>query len=179
MKTKILSLLVLLLSTWSGNVAFAQFYDDADDILFYVNVDDPRYCIVLNFDGKHATFFNQTYTYYTSTVSEKLNSNPDYFIDLTSTARYKLKHLPDYSETSYCLRETRNGLYGSYTDSYVFEFSANRDKLYYKCYPQTYNPSSSRRPTKQENYKRVPKEFFITERVGRSNNNHNNDVIYE
>ena len=33
-KTKILSLLVVLLSTWSSNVAFAQFYDD--EVLIYV-----------------------------------------------------------------------------------------------------------------------------------------------
>lgn len=34
MKTKILSLLVVLMSTWSGNVAFAQF--TSDEVLIYV-----------------------------------------------------------------------------------------------------------------------------------------------
>lgn len=176
---RLLGLFVALMNPLFENSAFAQFYDTSNEIHYYVNVEDPRYCIVLNFDGMYATFFNHSYQYSTSFVSDKLNSNPNYFVNITSTSNYRLKFISGFSGTAYCLRETRNSLYGSYTDSYVFEFSQDREILYYKCYPQTYNPSSLRNPTKQETYKRVPKDYFITEKVGRTDSKYNNGLIEE
>lgn len=166
-----------MLGLFNANLASAQFYDSADDIYFYINIEDPRYCIVLNFDGKYATFFNHTYQYYTSTVSKNLNINSNYFANLTSTAKYRLNYISGFSGVAYLLRETRNGFYGTYTDSYLFLFSADREKLYYQCYPHKYTPSSSNSPSKQEVYKRVPKEYFISEKVGRSDSN--KSIIYD
>ena len=39
MKTKILSLFIVLMSTWGSNVALAQFYDDEDEIILKHIVD--------------------------------------------------------------------------------------------------------------------------------------------
>lgn len=173
-----LFLLIMAIVTMTPLHVNAQFYDSENDICFYVNSQDPRYCIVINFDGNKATYFNHTYFFSVQTVQNKLNEDPDHFEKRVYTANYNMNYTGEFSGVAYHFQEHRNGIYGLNTDSYVMEFSNDRNTLNYKCYPQCANPSSSIKPSKIESYKRVPKEYFITQRRGRSSNN-NTGIIYE
>lgn len=147
----------------------AQYYDSADDILFYVNESDPLFCIVLNFDGDRATYFNHTYQHTRTKVSQLLNSDMQYFENKTSIALYNMSFTPEFDGTAYVFYKRRENAYSNsvYYDSYVMEFSRDREYLTYKTFPNKRNPTSNTRPSKIEKYKRVSKNTFVTRGRGR------------
>ena len=60
MERKVLCLLVILMNVWSANVAFGQFYDDEDQIMFYRSIyESSNSCYTFNFDGNRATDFDE------------------------------------------------------------------------------------------------------------------------
>ena len=142
----------------------AQYNDSADDILFYINESDPLFCIVLNFDGYKATYFNHSYQHTKTMVSELLNSDIQYFENKTSTALYDMSFTPGFHGTAYIFYKRRENMYSNsvYYDSYVMEFSRDREYLTYKTFPKNKNPTSSTKPSKIEKYKRVSKNAFVT-----------------
>jgi len=159
------NILVALLFVFCVKVGSAQFYDGADDIYFYVNVKEPVWCIVLNFDGDKATCFSsgmEGYQFSRNKVSEILNSNQRYYEDRTQDALYKMNYTNLFDGVAYMWSVRRDGLYGSWYDSYVMEFSDDRGTLFYKCYPQNTSPTRNTKPSKTETYKKVSKSEFLT-----------------
>lgn len=167
---KILSLLVVLFSTWSGNVAFAQFYDDEDEILFYhcvfmngevndyVSVDDHSY--VFNFDGNKATTFGINTT---ARIKRNLKNNINYYEGKVFDEKFDVKYRSDLSSSSWIVYSRYESYYTSWT-SYWF-FSRDRKTMIYK---DSYN---------EYTYKLVEKSYYVEE--GRRRSNLNNEKIYE
>lgn len=168
MKKKILSLLVVLLSTWSGNVAFAQFYDDEDEIHFYVKIDDGVECFVCNFDGERATYFKahgeHSGYYSVNNIRKYLSENPNYFENKVYSAVYDLTYTDNYPSTSYIvIHQTSSG----YRYRHLYTFSSDKSIMY----KRTLDGSS-----RVQEFKKVPKEYFLP---GRKRSSLENEVIYE
>lgn len=142
----------------------AQYYDSAEDIYFYINESNPLYCIVLNFDGEKATYFNHTYQHTKDQVSRLLNSDPQYFESKTNDALYNMSFTSNFDGVAYIFHKRRSSNYSDYVyyDSYVMEFSENREYLIYKTFPNKDNPSGNIKPSKIERYRRVSKKDFLT-----------------
>ena len=169
---KILSLLVVLFSTWSGNVAFAQFYDDEDEILFYQcvllngKVNDPstnNNSYVFNFDGNKATTFGFNTTL---KIKSNLKNNNNYYEGKVFDVKFDVKYRSDLSSSSWIVYSRyQTGYVGSWT-SYWY-FSRDRKTMIYK-------ESSS---NNEWTYKLVEKSYYVEE--GRRRSNLNDEKIYE
>lgn len=172
-KTKILSLLLVLMnSIWSGNVAFAQFYDDEDEILFYqcvllngkVNPSTNNYSYVFNFDGDKATTLGTSTPY----IKSDLKKNNNYYEGKVFDAKFDVKYRSDLSSESWVVYSRyRTGGNNSFSFSFTeyWYFSRDRKTMIYK-------------DSKNEwTYKLVDKSYYVEE--GRRRSNLNNEVIYE
>lgn len=169
---KILSLLVVLFSTWSGNVAFAQFYDDEDEILFYqcvllngeVNASTNNNSYVFNFDGNKATTFGHNIT---DDIKRNLKNNNNYYEGKVFDATFDVKYRPDLSSSSWIVYSRYQTSYyiGPWT-SYWY-FSRDRKTMIRK-----------ESGTNDEwTYKLVEKSYYVEE--GRRRSNLNDEKIYE
>lgn len=169
---KILSLLVVLFSTWSGNVAFAQFYDDEDEILFYqcvllngkvndVSTNNNSY--VFNFDGDKATTFGFNTTL---KIKSNLKNNNNYYEGKVFDVKFDVKYRSDLSSSSWIVYSRYEiGYVGSWT-SYWY-FSRDRKTMIYK---ESSNDN-------EWTYKLVEKSYYVEE--GRRRSNLNDEKIYE
>lgn len=157
-------------------LSFAQFYDSADDIYFYVDdTSNPNRCFVFNFDGTRACALNQyseTTTFYSfygqnvgsytnyqtvNAVRYKIKQNPNYYEDRVENLDYKMYYNSSASSASYTVYNfKRNCNQTTITDT--FKFSSDRSYLYS-------NYGGGREGTRK--YIRVDKSFF---RTGRSRN---------
>ncbi len=163
---------MVLLSTLSVNVSFAQFYDAEDEILFYQcillngEVDDyntNNLSYVFNFDGEKATTFDFNTTL---AVKRKLTEDRNYYEKRVFSAKFDVKYRPDLSSSSWIVYSRYNtGYAGSWT-SYWY-FSKDRKTMIKKS-------SSS---NTEWTYKLMDKSHYIDERRRRSNLD--NEVIYE
>lgn len=173
MKTKILSLLVVLLSMWSGNVAVAQFYDDENEILFYQcvllngKVSDTstnNHSYVFNFDGEKATTFGYNTTL---KIKSNLKENKNYYEGKVFDVKFDVKYRSDLSSSSWeVYSRYQTGYFGSSWTSYWY-FSRDRKTMIYK-------ESSN---NNEWTYKLVEKSYYIEE--GRRRSNLDNETIYE
>ena len=140
-----------------GNVVLAQFYDSADEINFYRQVDSENECFVVNFNGERATCF-QTYnehsgSYNVNGIMRILAEDPNHFENAVNDAWYRMifseKFTEYYSETSYILAlRYSNG----YTTEFLFTFSDDKSVMYKRFL------TGSSRVLK---FERVPKNFFL------------------
>ena len=163
---------MVLFSTWSGNVAFAQFYDDEDEILFYqcvllngqVNDSSTNSCsYVFNFDGNKATTFDDDGTL---DIKSNLKNNNNYYEGKVFDVKFDVKYRSDLSSSSwivYSRYETGIGYFGPWT-SYWY-FSRDRKTMIYK---DSHN---------EWTYKLVEKSYYVEE--GRRRSNLNDEKIYE
>lgn len=161
------------MSTWSSNVAFAQFYDDEDEILFYqcvllngkVNEASTNgVSYVFNFDGENATTFDFNNT---KIIKRNLKENKNYYEGKVFDVKFDVKYRSDLSSSSwevYSRYET--GYYGSSWTSYWY-FSRDRKTMIYK----------SSNSNNEWTYKLVEKSYYIEE--GRRRSNLDNETIYE
>lgn len=170
-KTKILSLsLVLMNSIWSGNVAFAQFYDDEDEIMFYQQVlvngkvaNNNNNSYVFNFDGNKATTFDYNTT---KKIKNNLEKNINYYEGKVFDAKFNVKYRSDLSSESWVVYSRYSTGYNNSWTTYWY-FSRDRKTMIMK-------ESSS---NNEWTYKLVDKSYYVEE--GRRRSNLNNEVIYE
>lgn len=170
---KILSLLVVLFSTWSGNVAFAQFYDDEDEILFYqcvllngeVNdVSTHNLSCVFNFDGNKATTFGHNTT---GDIKRNLKNNNNYYEGKVFDATFDVKYRPDLSSSSWIVYSRYQTSY--YTGPWTSYWYFSRDRKTMILKDSGIN--------NEWTYKLVEKSYYIEE--GRRRSNLNDEKIYE
>ncbi len=157
--------MTVLISTLGCNVAFAQFYDDEDELYFYdCENERSNVAYVFNFDGKRAVVLNSPST--RLKVKNSLLKDINCFEKKVFSMDYNVKYDPErssYDKTVYYKRGYNQWTNTSYTSYYIF--SADREtmyyyegnKLYYTCH-------------------RVDKSHFLP---GRKRSNINDDVIYE
>lgn len=172
--------LFVMLTMCLSCVVNAQFYDDADEICFYV-IDDTSgtgdYCYVINFDGDRAAILNmytRAETAYTvsgpitgrsdnfsriNEVKNKIKTNPNYYEEKVEDSDYDMLYNSSLS-SSYRIVYVRNRSTPSAICKDNFSFSTDRKKMYL-----TNNYLSPMR--KDIPYKRVDKSYF---RSGRSRN---------
>ena len=180
MKAKRLFFFVMAICLANG--VKAQFYDSADDILYYVEEykesdeykstsltsgyytgrrlrEIPKekskaHVMVLNFDGFKAALLN----YYNSDVVEKikytLSNNPSYYDEKVEIAEYNLQ---------YESKTTSDVIYKRKGES--FKFSADRSFLKWVYTWEGKDCSDGKPHTFVTTYKRVDKSYF---KVGRS-----------
>ena len=168
MKAKFLSLMVVLMSTWFGNDVCAQFYDDEDEIHFYVEIKGGVECFVCNFDGERATYFKthseHTGYYSVNNIRKYLAKDSNYFENKVYSVVYDLTYTDDYPSTSYiAVHQTSTG----YTYKHLYTFSSDKSIMY-----KRYLNGSKR----VQEFKKVPKEYFF---LGRKRSNLNTETIYE
>lgn len=150
----------------SNNSSYAQY---ADDIYFYVGTPlYSNYSIVLNFNGDRATFFHYTYRIFTSSIQNMLSIRHNYYEEAVTSARYQMRYTANFNGDAYFWTSTWTDTYSEHvTNSYVMEFSPDREVLKYMTFPKDSNPSKKKKPTRTEIYKRVTKEYFMQEKIGR------------
>ncbi|MBR1466736.1 MAG: hypothetical protein IJ607_10315 [Bacteroidaceae bacterium] len=172
-RKKIMLLVCFITCTYA--MSFAQFYDSADELYFYVDdTSNPDRCFIFNFDGTRACALNQhsgtstfigmygqnigSYTDYDhfNTVRAKIKQNPNYYEDRVENLDYKMYYDSSASSSYTVYKFKRNWNQTTTTD--VFEISPDRDYLY--C-----NYGGGRNGSRK--YIRVDKSFF---RSGRSRN---------
>lgn len=171
MERKVLCLLVILMNVWSANVAFGQFYDDEDQIMFYRSIyESSNSCYTFNFDGNRATDFDEIENGIASRVlgvERILNNNINYFEGQVFNVTYNIKYREDLSNKNWVVYSRYStGYYGSSWTSYWF-FSKDRKTMIYKESSSNY----------EHKYKLVDKYDFIDK--GRKRSNINNETIYE
>lgn len=146
MKAKRLLFLVMAICLASG--VKAQFYDNADEIYFYVednNETNDKFILVFNFDGLKACVWSTLMSY----MKDYLKGNPNKYEDLVEETEYELRYT---SNNTYKVNNG-NGNYES------FLFSGDRNSLLY------YHHYSDSKHDYKKKYTRVDKSFF---KVGRS-----------
>ena len=182
MKAKRLLLLVMAICLASG--VKAQFYDEPDDIYYYVScdgngqVDDDGYVLIFNFDGNKACelaglfevdpYTSRTYPDVTD-VKRALQKNQSYYDEKIENTEYRLKY---DSGTTYkghhhidYVNPMGNNVWCE--ESYTFEFLDNRNKLIQRetrSFGQGFSYTSKGTPDRTI-FKKVSKSFF---KVGRS-----------
>ena len=156
MKNRNLILLVMLMFIWSSGTTVAQFYDKEDDILFYVMTerngdvyDIPTECLVLNFDGSKATFFDWDF-YSIEKVKMYLRNDPEYFEKKVYSADYTIQYTNKYPATSYIFSLV-SPYNSSYYSKYLLTFSSDRKQMVWKAL----NGSVTKK------YRLVPKSYFL------------------
>lgn len=175
---KILSLLVVLFSMWSGNVAFAQFYDAEDEIYFYVMVSangkivqNPQ-SVAFNFDGEKATSFDYYGFHWVSIdeISKNLSSDINYYEKKVFSVQYFLKYRQDMSTYRWTVYNFRN----SSSHDYYIHVSTDRNDM-------KVITLSDCNPTQEVIFKRVDKNYFLekSNTRTRSRTNLKDEIIYE
>ena len=175
MKAKRFLFLVMAICLASG--VKAQFYDSADDIYYYIQVDDKgefklnyaTSCFIFNFDGKNACILNyqgNDMTYTPNQIKEKLSQNPNYLMDRLETGIYDVSYISKnrYKKEGKWEMNDRLLGYRHGTFSWTFNFSSDRNQMYL-TYVSHDAVSTSEPSTYNLKYKRVDKSFF---KVGRS-----------
>lgn len=163
---------VVVLSTCT--TAFAQFYDEDDEIHFYkcvllngeTNESSTRNAsVVFNFDGTKATTFGFNTT---NGIQTLLGRNRNYFEGQVYGAKYDVKYREDLSNSSWIVYSRYSvGVYGLPSYTTYWYFSKDKTKMVLK-------ESGSRN---EWTYKLVDKSFYIEE--GRSRSNMKDGKIYE
>ena len=176
MRKSIFFLLVVLISTLSDNVAYAQFYDAEDEIYFYVEVSrngkivqNPQ-SVVFNFDGEKATTFSTGgfYPVGISQISQKLSSDINYYEKKVFSVKYLLKYRQDMSTSSWTVYNYRQ------SNSHDFYIHISTDRNDMKLITL-----SSVNPTDERSFKRVDKNYFLEKIDTRSRTNLKDEIIYE
>lgn len=160
MKAKRLLFLVMAICLVSG--VRAQFYDSADDIYYYVELENGNYkesCKILNFDGTKACLLNEYiedgnhYIYSVDEVKNLVKRNTNYFEEQVEVGDYSLKYISGntYSQT---VTNTLNNYMGTkvLTIKYTLRFSSDRNYLFLS--------QSVDGKTRDWTYKRVDKSYF-------------------
>lgn len=89
MKLKKVLFLAMAICLASG--VKAQFYDDADDIYYYVKYEDGEYkndVMVFNFDGRKACVWNSS----VSSLKSIFKDSPSYYEEKVETTEYELRY---------------------------------------------------------------------------------------
>ena len=153
MKAKRFMFLVMAICLANG--VAAQFYDEPDDIYYYLEDSEDglkiskerQYVYIFNFDGKKACKLGWNSV---SDVQNNLSNNPNYYVDKEETSIYNF----EYESSSYGICYTRD-----YKEiKHMALFSSDRETLNYILW---YIDGSKR----EINCKKVDKSFF---RLGRS-----------
>lgn len=175
-------LLVVMAMCLTG-VMKAQFYDDADDIYYYVeykNGDFRKSCRVLNFDGTKACILNEyrdsgihgistnDYYYNVDEIKSQIQQKSDYYEELVELKEYRLTYSSTASAYTYSntLRVPSTDVWGNASDlidNYVHKitFSGDRSLMYDT---RTIKSNHAANGTDVITYKRVDKSYF---KVGR------------
>lgn len=178
MRKTIFCLLVVLISTLSGNVAYAQFYDAEDEIYFYVEVsrngkiEQTPQVVVLNFDGEKATAFGSggwaVSCPSVSTVTKYLSSDINYYEKKVFNVKYLLQYRQDKSSYNWTVYNYRQS--GSH--DYYIHISADRNDMKLIILSHV-------NPTDVRIFKRVDKNYFLEKIDTRSRTNLKDEIIYE
>ena len=146
-------------------ISYAQFYDDEDEIHFYVSEDGVE-GFVCNFDGERATYFCDIT--YVDRIRNFLAQDPNHFEKCVYTTRFSLTYTKDYPSVSYIAIRVYQGLTGNYNRyRYLYTFSYDKKTMNYR----TLDGSNH-----IKKFKEVPKEYFLP---GRRRSDLNNERIYE
>ncbi len=159
--------IVSVLSFFCSN-AYAQFYDDDDEIYFYQDVDRNNNAYVFNFNGRKATSFGSNTTLY---IKARLKENRNYYEGQVYEVKYDIKYRDDLSSSSWIVYSRYSqGMYGlpSWTDFWYF--SKDRKRMIHKI-------SGGYSDSHEFNYRLVEKDYYVDE--GRRRQDTNNGVSYE
>lgn len=175
MKAKRLLFLVMAICLASG--VKAQFYDGPDDIYFYVSCKDNGemhnngYTLIFNFDGlKAANLAPRMLAGWegeeVDDVKNNLRRNPTIYEERVEMVDYDISFVSSTSSgITYKMKDKYYDatLYlGACTEITKFEFSSNRDILYFVT---EYKKANGKTEIYKHLYKRVDKSYF---KVGRS-----------
>ena len=164
----------MLMSAWSCNVAFAQFYGAENKIYFYVCLSNDGVVpinpgvIVFNFDGEKATTFNEGYSVSINQIAKNLSSDIDYYEKKVFDVKYKAKYRSDKSTSSWIVYGIGDMGRDNGTHYYI---SNDRKTLKTICY--------NNHPTKVCIYKLVDKNYFLNKSDRRSRELLREEGIYE
>ncbi len=147
--------IVFLLFLFSPLFAYSQFYDEVDELQFYVDKD--QHVKIFNFDGNSGTNIpvNGVREGYwtedhgdTPLIKRALKRDPNCYEKLVYSTPYELEYSPDESTSSTIVyTQYVSGFFTSYTQ--YFYFSKDRETL-------------EIRDSKHYNkYRRVPKSYFM------------------
>ncbi len=177
-----LCLIAVVLSSCCINDVKAQFYDDEDEIFFYLKIghngrmyDDEGIranngTYVFNFDGEKATNFSSLVSGYMTRLKaiSNLKENINYYEDNVYNVKYDIKYRDDLSDSSWEVYSIYQvGYFGSSWTSYYY-FSHDRKTMIYK-------ESNS---TGEWIYKLVDKDYYVPNE-SRNRPNIDNETIYE
>jgi len=176
-------LLVMAICLASG--VKAQFYDSADDILYYVSCDkygqigENGMVLIFNFDGKKACELSgylelpdgpRTYPH-VDDIKRNLQRNKSYYDELIETTEYSLKHISGntYQGHGYIEGEALNGGTAYRSETHTFIFSSDRKTVTDREETTTGNYMTGFKGTATDEtiFKKVDKSFF---NIGRSRN---------
>lgn len=171
MKAKRLLFLVMTICLASG--VKAQFYDGPDDIYFYVSCDEDNgkmdnngYTLIFNFDGLKAANLAPR-KYYgmegekVGDVKDNLRRNSSIYEERVEMADYDITFVTSTSSgITYKMKDEYHNatLYiGAYATIKKFDFSPNRDILYFVT---EYKKANGKTEIIKNLYKRVGKSYF-------------------
>ena len=176
MKAKRLLFLVMAICLASG--VKAQFYDNADEIFYYVEYKDGDFIttpkadvFIFNFDGRKAAILNNDAAVshipeiaYYSEICDKMRSNINYYEDQVESANYNVYY--DSSKQAYCIEYKYTLGTNLFTGAphivyynYEFTFSSNREYCYLNCKTRD-NIGGAFNGSSRRTFKKVSKSFF-------------------